>query len=86
MSIADYKAAVQPKVEGSWHLHDSLGDTTLDFFVMMLPLTGILGNTNQSNCTAGGTFQDTLATDRIRNGLLGVSIDLSLADSVGYAA
>ena len=86
MSVADYKAAVQPKVEGSWHLHDLLGDTTLDFFIMMSSLTGILGNTSQSNYTAGGAFQDALATHRIKHGLPGVSIDLSLVDSVGYAA
>lgn len=86
MSVGDYKAAVQPKVEGSWHLHELLGDTTLDFFIMMSSLTGILGNTSQSNYTAGGAFQDALATHRIRHGLPGVSIDLSLVDSVGYAA
>lgn len=86
MSLSDYKAALGPKVDGSWHLHDLLHDKKLDFFVMLSSLTGILGSPSQSNYTAGGSFQDALAAHRVRQGLPAVSIDLSLVDHVGYAA
>lgn len=86
MSVTDYEAAAQPKVDGSWHLHDLMGDTTLDFFIMISSLTGIIGNASQSNYTAGGAFQDALAIHRVRRGLPGVSIDLSLVASMAYAA
>ncbi|KAI2642646.1 hypothetical protein GGS21DRAFT_184157 [Xylaria nigripes] len=86
MSLADYEAAVKPKVDGSWNLHEQLGDTELDFFVMLSSMAAIVGNSSQSNYTAGGTFQDALAHYRTSRGLPGVSIDLGVVDSIGYAA
>ncbi|KAH6653256.1 KR domain-containing protein [Truncatella angustata] len=86
MSVADYETTVKPKVEGSWNLHELLSDTKLEFFIMLSSLTGIFGSSSQSNYAAGGAFQDALATYRTSRGLAGVSIDLSVIDSVGYAA
>lgn len=84
--MAQYGAALKPKVEGSWHLHELLGDSELDFFIMLSSLTGIFGSSSQSNYAAGGTFQDALAYHRTSRGLPGVSINLSVVSSVGYAA
>ena len=84
--MAQYGAALKPKVEGSWHLHELLGDSELDFFIMLSSLTGIFGSSSQSNYAAGGTFQDALAFHRTSRGLPGVSINLSVVSSVGYAA
>ncbi|KAI0912850.1 hypothetical protein F4823DRAFT_632847 [Ustulina deusta] len=86
MNIADFEAAVKPKVDGSKYLHEELSATQLDFFVMLSSLTGVFGSSGQSNYAAGGTFQDALACYRTSRGLPGVSIDLGVVESIGYAA
>lgn len=84
MAFEGWKAAVRPKVQGTWNLHNQFHD--LDFFVMLSSATGVLGNISQANYTAGGTFQDAFARFRSSNGLPAVSIDLGLVKSIGYVA
>ncbi|KAH6658934.1 hypothetical protein BKA67DRAFT_509967 [Truncatella angustata] len=87
MSLADYQAAVSPKVDGSWNLHQAFNKVdSLDFFIMLSSLAGILGHPSQSNYSAGGSFQDALAHFRNRRGLPGAAIDLGVVSSVGYVA
>lgn len=85
MTIDDYNAAILPKVQGTWNLHQQLsGD--LDFFIMLSSLAGVIGNASQSNYTAGGAYQDALAIYRAGKGLPGVSIDIGAVKNVGYVA
>lgn len=86
MSLADYNAAVQPKVQGSWNLHELLSEADLDFFVMLSSISGFGGNSSQANYSAGGTFQDALARYRTARNLPAVSIDLGMVKSVGVVA
>lgn len=87
MTLADYEAAVKPKVHGSWNLHDAFDQQdSLDFFIMLSSLAGILGHASQSNYSAGGSYQDALAHRRTAAGLPGVAIDLGVVSSVGYVA
>ncbi|KAI1176151.1 hypothetical protein F4777DRAFT_578200 [Nemania sp. FL0916] len=83
MTVEDYSLAVGPKVAGTWNLHRQFG-SDLEFFIMLSSLTGVLGNSSQSNYTAGGAFQDALARYRVAHGLPAVAIDLGLVSSVGY--
>jgi hypothetical protein len=85
MSHKSYMAAVKPKVQGSWFLHELL-PKDMDFFVMLSSATGILGNRSQSNYAAGNTFQDMLAHHRRSLGLVGSSIYLGTVLAVGYVA
>lgn len=85
MTIDAYRAAVRPKVQGSWNLHELLG-RDLDFFVMLSSLAGIFGQASQSNYTAGGAFQDALARHRVAKGQPGVAIDVGAVKDVGYVA
>ena len=85
MSYIDYQAAIRPKVQGSWNLHECL-PRTLDFFVMLSSATGILGNRSQANYAAGNTYQDALARYRHSLGFTATSIDLGTVLSVGYVA
>ncbi|CAG8935901.1 unnamed protein product [Penicillium salamii] len=85
MSFDDYNAALLPKVQGSWNLHQHLGKD-LDFFIMLSSLAGVIGNPSQSNYTAGGAFQDALARYRVGKGLPGVSLDIGAVKNVGYVA
>lgn len=85
MSIQDWRTAIEPKVAGSWNLHQAFpkaGD--LDFFIMLSSMVGILGNASQANYAAAGAYQDGLAMWRRRQGLHAVSIDLATVKSVGY--
>ena len=86
MTLEDYYAAVRPKVQGSWNLHEQFSGQELDFFVMLSSLAGIVGYASQCNYSAGGTYQDALARYRVVNGLPAVSIDLGVVKSVGYVA
>nr|A0A3G1DJH7.1 RecName: Full=Squalestatin tetraketide synthase; Short=SQTKS; AltName: Full=Highly reducing polyketide synthase 1; Short=HR-PKS 1; AltName: Full=Squalestatin S1 biosynthesis cluster protein pks1 [Phoma sp. MF5453]AMY15057.1 tetraketide synthase MF-SQTKS [Phoma sp. MF5453] len=86
MTLEDYNTATRPKVRGSWNLHSALSDCDLDFFIMLSSLAGVSGSASQANYTAGGAYQDALATYRRSRGLAAVSIDLGMVQSVGYVA
>ncbi|EAA29886.2 hypothetical protein GE21DRAFT_5309 [Neurospora crassa] len=89
MKLEDHKAALAPKLNGSWNLHQYFSSTekeSLDFYIMLSSLVGVVGFASQSNYSAGGTFQDSLATHRVAHGLPGVSLDLPVVKSVGYLA
>lgn len=85
MSFQDWQAAIRPKVQGSWNLHQTLPQD-LDFFVMLSSVAGIFGNRGQSNYAAGNTFQDALAAFRVARGLNASSINLGSVSSVGWVA
>ena len=59
---------------------------SLDFFIMLSSLAGVVGFVSQSNYSAGGAFQDALARYRTSRGLPGVAIDIGIVKSVGYVA
>ncbi|KAI5865333.1 reducing type I polyketide synthase [Durotheca rogersii] len=84
MTHENYLAAVRPKVQGTWNLHNQFQG--LDFFVMLSSLVGVGGNSSQSNYAAGGSFQDAVARHRSSKGLPAVSLDLGMIASVGYVA
>lgn len=87
MILDDHRAALGPKLLGSWNLHQYFpGKDDLDFYIMLSSLIGVLGYASQSNYAAGGSFQDALAKHRVQNGLPAVSIDLGIVKSVGYLA
>lgn len=86
MTLENYKAAILPKVNGSWNLHKQFEHTDLDFFVMLSSIAGIVGYASQSNYSAGGAFEDALAHWRVARSLPAVSIDLGVVKSLGYAA
>ncbi|KAK4034496.1 polyketide synthase [Parachaetomium inaequale] len=87
MTLDDHRAAMAPKVQGSWNLHEYFASQDdLDFYVMLSSLIGVVGFASQSNYSAGGAFQDALARHRVEHGLPGISIDLGIVKSVGYLA
>lgn len=87
MTITDYRAAIRPKVNASWNLHSHFQTPdSLDFFIMLSSVAGIVGYASQSNYSAGGAYEDALARWRVSQGLPGVSIDLGAVKGVGYVA
>ncbi|KAL0780550.1 hypothetical protein CaCOL14_001885 [Colletotrichum acutatum] len=85
MSLDNWKAAVQPKVQASWNLYNALGDK-MDFFVFLSSTVGVTGSPEQANYAAGGTFQDAFAHHLVSKGVNAVSIDLPIIHGVGFVA
>ncbi|KAI1777435.1 putative polyketide synthase [Hypoxylon cercidicola] len=85
MSFGDWRAAVDPKVRGSWNLHMEL-PKDLDFFIMFSSVMGIFGTGLLSAYNAGNSYQDALARYRVSQGERAVSIDLSAVADRGYIA
>lgn len=81
---SQWSAAISPKVQGSWNLHEVLPN--LDFFVMFSSVSGIVGQRGQANYAAGNTYIDMLARHRVANGQKAVSIDLGAIISDGFLA
>ncbi|ROW12025.1 hypothetical protein VPNG_05286 [Cytospora leucostoma] len=87
MSISSWRTAIQPKVAGTWNLHNMFDKADeLDFFIMLSSISGVVGMASQSNYGAAGGFQDAIARWRVSRGLPGVSIDLDAIKSVGYVS
>jgi aryl carrier-like protein len=85
MSLEDYHAALKPKIQASWNLHELL-PKNLDFFIMLSSGTGVIGRGGLSNYATGNTYQDALARHRVSNGMKATSLDLGIVLSVGYVA
>ncbi|KAL7953263.1 putative polyketide synthase [Trichoderma compactum] len=87
MTLADWHGGLRPKVDGTWNLHTEFAaPNTLDFFVMLSSVSGVLGIASQTNYAAGGSYEDAMANWRQSRGLPGVSIDLGPIADVGYVA
>ncbi|CAG9990181.1 unnamed protein product [Clonostachys byssicola] len=86
MTPEGYVTAINPKVQGSWNLHEIFSSPRLDFFIMLSSLVGVAGNVSQGNYSAGGSFQDALARYRNARGLPAVTLDLGMVSSVGYVS
>lgn len=85
MSLEDFKAALDPKVAGSWNLHLHL-PKSMDFFILLSSVSGVIGNRGQANYACGNTYQDALARHRIALGEKAVAIDLGSMLGVGLVA
>lgn len=85
MTIENFKAAVRPKVQGSWNLHAHL-PKGMDFFVLLSSTGGVFGSRGQSNYAAGNTYQDSLARYRVSSGQKATSLNLGLMLGAGFAA
>ena len=85
MPFETFTKAIDPKVAGSWNLHQLL-PKDLDFFILLSSVSGVAGYINQANYAAGNTYQDAIARHRVANGQKAVSLDLGVIENVGYVA
>ncbi|KAG0649046.1 Highly reducing polyketide synthase [Hyphodiscus hymeniophilus] len=85
MSLDAFNAALRPKVQGSYNLHELL-PTDMDFFIMLSSVAGLVGNRGQANYAAGNNYQDALARHRVAHGLAATTIDLGNILAVGFMA
>ena len=61
MTFKDFQVPLQTKMSGTHHLSEAFKDSSLDFFIMLSSLSGVVGSRGQANYAAGNTFQDALA-------------------------
>ena len=83
MCIAGMNYADADQVIGSWNLHELLPDS-LDFFIVLSSLAGVIGSISQANYAAGNTYQDALIHYRHSKGLPAQSLDLGVIVGFGY--
>ncbi len=85
MDLESWNAAVHPKIEGTWNLHNHL-PKDIDFFVLFSSVGGIFGYYGQSNYASANTFLDSFAQYRQTLGLSASVIDIGPVDDVGYVS
>ncbi|KIA75610.1 polyketide synthase [Aspergillus ustus] len=88
MAHEDWQRPLQPKVQGTWNLHNSLSETntTLDFFVMFGSVSGSFGIAHQANYGAANTFQDSFVQYRHSLGLPASVLNIGAMAGVGYVS
>ncbi|PLB53305.1 ketoacyl-synt-domain-containing protein [Aspergillus steynii IBT 23096] len=84
MTLESFQQVLQPKVTGTYNLHECLQDQPLDFFIMLSSYVGLLGSTGQANYAAASTFQDAFARWRTSLGKPTYSLDLGTVRGASY--
>ena len=80
-----FSRVFEPKVYGSWLLHEYTKSLELDFFILQSSLLSLLGSAGQANYSAGNTFLDSLAAHRRGLGLPATAINWSAWSGGGLA-
>ncbi|WP_158607971.1 type I polyketide synthase [Nocardia panacis] len=86
MTETEFLRAVQPKVDGAWHLHHLTRDLELDAFVMYSSMSWNVGTPGQSNYAAANGFLEALALHRKQLGLPALTVNWGAIDEVGFVA
>lgn len=82
----EWHAAMAPKVEGTWNLHNALSGIKLDFFVLFSSISGIVGQWGQGNYAAANTFLDSFVQFRHSLGQPASVLDIGVMEDVGYVS
>jgi 8-amino-7-oxononanoate synthase len=86
LSWSRFQRVLQPKVAGTWNLHQATEKLPLDWFVCFSSVVSAFGAVGQSNYATANAFMDNLMSYRRNQGLPGLSINWSIWDEVGMAS
>jgi acyl transferase domain-containing protein/NADPH:quinone reductase-like Zn-dependent oxidoreductase/SAM-dependent methyltransferase len=88
MTMNEWNTAVDPKIRGTWNLHNATmsANADLDFFILFSSLSGVIGQPGQVNYAGANTFLDAFSNYRRGLGLPACSIDIGAVEEVGYLA
>jgi acyl carrier protein/short-subunit dehydrogenase len=81
-----FATVMNPKVEGSWNLHELTRELRPDFFVLFSSWASIAGSRGQANYSAANAFLDGLAAHRRAEGLPALCVDWGAWGETGMAA
>ncbi|PGH17239.1 hypothetical protein AJ80_04881 [Polytolypa hystricis UAMH7299] len=84
MSYDDLMTVLRPKILGAMYLDELFSEDTLDFFVLFSSITGVIGNTGQSNYIGANFFMESLALQRRNRGLAASVMAISSLVGIGY--
>ncbi|KAI8228699.1 Highly reducing polyketide synthase gloL [Colletotrichum sp. SAR 10_86] len=89
MTFEQWQTAVDPKVQGTWNLHNALQQhqsEPLDFFFLFSSLSGLGGQIGQANYAAGNAFLDAFVQYRHSKGLACSVLDIGIMEDIGVLA
>ena len=88
MSHSDWTAAVSPKVNGAWNLHNVLIEKghSLEFFLMTSSLFTTIEHPGQGNYNAANTFLEAFCQYRHSLGLAASVLNICPIDRIGFFA
>ncbi|KAK0721191.1 KR domain-containing protein [Apiosordaria backusii] len=82
MTHEQYTAAIQPKITGTWNLHNLFPN--VDFFVLLRSLSGVLGTKGHAHHAAVNTFLTSFAEYRRGLSMKCYVADLGLSEPAGF--
>ncbi|RYO74620.1 hypothetical protein DL764_010773 [Monosporascus ibericus] len=86
MTLDEWNAAIAPKVQGTWNLHNATTNAgaDLDFFILFSSLSGLVGQPGQANYASGNTFLDAFTQYRSSQGLPASTVDIGAVEDIGF--
>lgn len=81
-----FSRVMDPKVRGTWILHELTLEDPLDHFVLFSSVSSWVGTPGQANYVAANACMDAFASYRARENLPVLAIDWGRLDEVGYVA
>jgi len=78
MQVEDFNIPLQSKFHGTRHLYQAFENLSLDFFIILSSISGVIGASGQANYAAGNAFQDTFANTTSTSKFPCISIDIGL--------
>ncbi|QGA16531.1 hypothetical protein EYB26_004198 [Talaromyces marneffei] len=86
MSHQQWRAAVRPKVIGTYNLHLATQRQKLDFFLTFSSSAAIIGSKGQANYCAANCYLDALMRNRRAQGLAGTTVNIGPVSGIGAVA
>ncbi|OHW96459.1 polyketide synthase [Colletotrichum incanum] len=86
MTYDQWRACIEPKVQGTENIHKALAQHSLDFFVLFSSIGGLVGNLGQANYNAANTYLDAFVRYRHHLGLPASVIDIGVMGGIGIIA
>ena len=86
LSHEDWRKAVEPKVDGTWNLHNTLSANHLDFFVLFSSISCVVGQWGQANYASANCFLESFVQYRHSLGLPASALSIGVMEDVGYVS
>ncbi len=81
-----FEKVFEPKIQGSWNLHEASLTKPLDFYVLFSSIASSMGSPGQINYASANAYMDALAYFRQEKGLPALTISWGPWAEVGLAA